>query len=132
MLAGDKAAFGGLIERHRESALAFSRRILDANEAEDAVQEAFLAAFLGLKGLRDRGRFRGWTLGIVANVCRYRLRRRREGYFHDERGGQMVTGFTLEDAQPSAEAVFDLICDTSKSLAKPCCFCISVSFEYSW
>jgi RNA polymerase sigma-70 factor (ECF subfamily) len=32
----------------------------------------------------------------------------REGYFHDERGGQMVIGFTLEDAQPSAEAVFEI------------------------
>ena len=107
VLAGDKAAFGGLIERHRASALAFSRRILDANEAEDAVQEAFLAAFLGLKTLRDAGRFRAWLLGIVANVCRYRLRRRREGYFHDEQGGQLVTGFTLENAQPSPEAVFE-------------------------
>ena len=37
VLAGDKAAFGTLIERHRASALAFSRRILDENEAEDAV-----------------------------------------------------------------------------------------------
>jgi DNA-directed RNA polymerase specialized sigma24 family protein len=72
-----------------------------------AVQEAFLAAFLGLKALRDAGRFRAWIFGIVANVCRYRLRRRREGYFHDEQGGQMVTGFTLEDARPSAEAVFE-------------------------
>src|SRR5215469_4493554 len=44
VLAGDKAAFGALIERHRASALAFSRRILDPNEAEDAVQEAFCAA----------------------------------------------------------------------------------------
>jgi len=26
--------------------------------------------------------------------------RMREGYFHDERGGRMMTGFTLEDAQP--------------------------------
>ncbi|MBV8135388.1 MAG: bifunctional nuclease family protein [Deltaproteobacteria bacterium] len=108
VLAGDKAAFGALIERHRASALAFSRRILDANEAEDAVQEAFLAAFLGIKALRDAGRFRAWLFGIVANVCRYRLRRTREGYFRDEQGGRLVTGFMLEDAQPSAEAVFEI------------------------
>jgi len=107
VLAGNKVAFGALIERHRANALAFSRRMLDADEAEDAVQEAFLAAFLGLKALRDAGRFRAWILGIVANLCRYRLRRLREGYFHDELGGRMVTGFRLEDAQPSAEAVFE-------------------------
>ena len=45
--------------------------------------------------------------GIVANLCRYRLRRRREGYFLDEQGGQMVTGLAREEAQPSAEAVFE-------------------------
>jgi DNA-directed RNA polymerase specialized sigma24 family protein len=45
VLAEDKTAFGALIEHHRASALAFSRRILDANEAEDAVQEAFLAPY---------------------------------------------------------------------------------------
>src|SRR5262245_51068833 len=70
-------------------------------------QEAFRAAFLGLKELRDAGRCRAWIFGIVANVCRYRLRHMREGYFHDELGGRMVTGFTLEEAQPSAEAVFE-------------------------
>src|SRR5215469_7666384 len=100
--AGDKAAFGALIERHRASALAFSRRILDPNEAEDAVQEAFLAAFLGLKALGDAA---GPSLdfGDRRERLPLRLRRMREGCFHDEHGGQMVTGFTLEDAQPSAE-----------------------------
>jgi RNA polymerase sigma factor (sigma-70 family) len=107
VLAGDKAAFGALIERHRASALAFSRRILGANEAEDVVQEAFLAAFLGLKALRDADGFRPWIFGIVVNVCRSRLRRMREGYFRDQWGGRMFSGFTLEDAQLSAEAVFE-------------------------
>jgi DNA-directed RNA polymerase specialized sigma24 family protein len=36
------------------------------------IQEAFLAAFLGLKALRDADRFRAWILGIVANVCEFR------------------------------------------------------------
>jgi len=72
VLAGDKAAFGTMIEQHRASALALFRRILDANETEDAVQEAFLAAFLGLKALRDADWFRGWILGIVAIVCEFR------------------------------------------------------------
>ena len=33
VLAGDKAAFGAPIERHRAHALTFARRILDTNEA---------------------------------------------------------------------------------------------------
>jgi hypothetical protein len=60
-LAGHEAAFGTLSVRHRASALTFSRRIPDANEAEDAVQEAFLVPFLGFKALRDR-RSGNWLL----------------------------------------------------------------------
>ena len=105
VLAGDKAAFGELIERNSVAALAFARRSLGSSNAEDAVQEAFLAAFLKLENLRDRDHFRAWLFGILANVCRSRLRLLREGYFHDMLGGQPVVGFRLEDVEPSAEAV---------------------------
>ena len=107
VLAGDKLAFGELIERYRVGALAFARRLLRSANAEDAVQEAFLAAFLKLENLRDRDRFRAWLFGILANVCHSRLRLLREGYFHDVLGGQAIVGFRLEDAEPSAEAVFE-------------------------
>ena len=107
VLAGDKLAFGELIERYRVGALAFARRLLHSANAEDAVQEAFLAAFLKLENLRDRDRFRAWLFGILANVCHSRLRLLREGYFHDVLGGQAIVGFRLEDAEPSAEAVFE-------------------------
>ena len=107
VLAGDRLAFGELIERYRVGALAFARRLLHSANAEDAVQEAFLAAFLKLENLRDRDRFRAWLFGILANVCHSRLRLLREGYFHDVLGGQAIVGFRLEDAEPSAEAVFE-------------------------
>jgi RNA polymerase sigma factor (sigma-70 family) len=107
VLAGDKMAFGELIERYRVGALAFARRLLHSANAEDAVQEAFLAAFLKLENLRDRDRFRAWLFGILANVCHSRLRLLKEGYFHDVLGGQAIVGFRLEDAEPSAEAVFE-------------------------
>jgi uncharacterized protein len=107
VLRGDKAAFGELIERNSVGALAFARRLLGSPNAEDAVQEAFLAAFLKLENLRDHDRFRAWLFGILANVCHSRLRLMREGYFHDLLGGQPVVGFRLEDVEPSAEAVFE-------------------------
>jgi RNA polymerase sigma factor (sigma-70 family) len=107
VLAGDKAAFGELIERNSVAALAFARRLLGSPNAEDAVQEAFLAAFLKLENLRDRDHFRAWLFGILANVCRSRLRLLREGYFHDFLGGQPVVGFRLEEGGPSAEDVFE-------------------------
>jgi DNA-directed RNA polymerase specialized sigma24 family protein len=57
--------------------------LLYAFDAEDAVQEAFLAAFLNLHKLRQRERFGSWLLGILANIGRSSLRSMREGHFHD-------------------------------------------------
>ncbi len=107
VLAGDKTAFGELIERNSVAALAFARRLLGRPNAEDAVQEAFLAAFLKLENLRDHDRFRAWFFGILANVCHSRLRLLREGYFHDVLGGEAIVGFRHEDFEPSPEAVFE-------------------------
>src|SRR5580658_5124019 len=45
------------------------------DDADDAVQDAFLQAFLALDRLRDPDRFAGWLGGIVANVCRTQRRR---------------------------------------------------------
>ena len=48
VLAGDKPAFGELIDRHRREALRLARYLLrHAHDPEDVVQEAFLLA-LGL------------------------------------------------------------------------------------
>ena len=63
---GDRAAFGRLIEGHltaaRRVALAAVGQHADADEA---VQEASLAAWRRLAGLNDPGAFRGWFLRIV-------------------------------------------------------------------
>jgi RNA polymerase sigma factor (sigma-70 family) len=45
------------------------------DDADDAVQDAFLQAFIALDRLRDPSRFAGWLGGIVANVCRAQRRR---------------------------------------------------------
>jgi RNA polymerase sigma factor (sigma-70 family) len=78
VLAGDKPAFGELVDRHRQEALRLAGRLLRrrAHEAEDIVQEAFLHAFLSLARLRSPERFRGWLLGIVLNLARSRWRTR--------------------------------------------------------
>ena len=107
VLAGDKSAFGDLIDRHRTSAIAFARRLVARADAEDVVQDALIAAFLALRNLRSPDRFKSWLLGIVINLCRTRLRRRREGYFDDRYGGRAIAGFRLEDMAPSAEFILE-------------------------
>jgi len=73
---GDPAAFRLLVERHLPMARARAARLCSQpDDANDAVQDAFLQAFLALDRLRDPDRFAGWLGGIVANVCRAQRRR---------------------------------------------------------
>ena len=73
---GDPAAFRLLVEQHLPMARARAARLCaQPGDADDAVQDAFLQAFIGLDRLRDPGRFAGWLSGIVANVCRAQWRR---------------------------------------------------------
>src|SRR5215472_8593543 len=73
---GDPAAFRLLVERHLPMARARAARLCrQPDDADDAVQDAFLQAFLALDRLRDPERFAGWLGGIVANVCRAQRRR---------------------------------------------------------
>ena len=63
---GDRGAFGRLIEGH----LTAARRVAQAavgqpSDADEAVQEASVAAWRRLDGLNDPAAFRGWFLRIV-------------------------------------------------------------------
>jgi len=62
---GDPAAFRLLVERHLPMARARAARLCpQPGDADDAVQDAFLQAFLALDRLRDPSRFAGWLGGI--------------------------------------------------------------------
>lgn len=64
--------------RFRDAAEGLARRLLgDAEEARDAVQQAFLQAWRTSSKPRDRENPWGWLARIVANACRDRLRARR-------------------------------------------------------
>jgi len=80
--AGEKACFHDLIRPYTRlmfaSALAVIRNPADA---EEAVQEAALKAFLHISQLEDRSRFRAWLLQIVVNEARmHRRHLRRQLY----------------------------------------------------
>ena len=73
---GDPAAFRLLVERHLPMARARAARLCpQPDDADDAVQDAFLQAFIALDRLRDPDRFAGWLGGIIVNVCRAQRRR---------------------------------------------------------
>lgn len=70
---GDIDAFTALVGRYREPALRMAYGIA-GNEAEDAVQDAFVKAFRKLESFRDDAAFRPWLFTIVANEARNRRR----------------------------------------------------------
>ena len=76
--AGDREAFGLLVERHRDAVWRTVRRTLGSTaDAEDAVQEVFIRALVGLDRFDLRYPFAPWILRIAANYCIDRLRRRK-------------------------------------------------------
>lgn len=72
--AGDMDAFGSLYrETNRRVYFICLHFMKERQEAEDMMQEAYLAAFKGLKELREPERFRGWVEQIAVNRCKNRL-----------------------------------------------------------
>jgi RNA polymerase sigma-70 factor (ECF subfamily) len=103
---GDRAAFGRLIEDHlsaaRRLALAAVGQPMDADEA---VQEASVAAWTRLDGLNDPAAFRGWYMRIV---WRKAIDRRRSVRSWFDRFGTSTT----DDEQPMQFAASDPSPDT--------------------
>jgi RNA polymerase sigma-70 factor (ECF subfamily) len=76
--AGDGRAYEALVRRHGGRMLAVARRLLrNEDEAEDAVQEAFLAAWRALPAFEGQSRLGTWLHRIVVNAALMRLRSRR-------------------------------------------------------
>ena len=74
---GDVAAYEQLVRAHQDLAVRAACFIGGPDEADDAVQEAFVKAFRALPRFRDGAPFRPWLLRIVTNEARNR--RRSEG-----------------------------------------------------
>lgn len=73
--SGDEQAFEELVRRFGGRLLATARHLLGRNEdAQDAVQEAFLSAFRGLDRFRGGSSLSTWLHRIVINAALMKLR----------------------------------------------------------
>jgi len=76
VLAGDVEAFARLVDRHYPRCARIALRIVGNREdAEEAIQDAFLRAFKALGDYEDRERFSAWLVRILVNQCRTVLAR---------------------------------------------------------
>jgi RNA polymerase sigma-70 factor, ECF subfamily len=77
-LTGDADAFGELVRRWERRIFALTYGILGREEdARDATQETFLAAFRNLRGFRGEAKVSSWLHRIAVNQCITRQRRSR-------------------------------------------------------
>jgi RNA polymerase sigma-70 factor, ECF subfamily len=84
VLEGDVEAFSRLVDLHYPRCARIAVRILGNREdAEEAIQDAFLRAFKALGDYEDRERFSAWLTRILVNQCRTVLARtkRRDALF---------------------------------------------------
>src|ERR1044071_8570645 len=75
-LTGDAEAFGEIVRRWERRIFALSFGMLGREEdARDATQETFLAAFRNLRGFRGEAKVSSWLHRIAVNQCLTRQRR---------------------------------------------------------
>ncbi|CAN5721793.1 sigma-70 family RNA polymerase sigma factor [soil metagenome] len=87
-LTGDAEAFGEIVYRWERRIFALAYGMLGREEdARDATQETFLAAFRNLRGFRGDAKVSSWLHRIAVNQCITRQRRvkvRNEAAIEDE------------------------------------------------
>lgn len=77
-LAGNADAFEPLVRRYQNAAFAVALGYLrDRTDAEDVVQDAFVAAYCKLSQLKDPAIFGSWLHRIVVNRCKEWNRRKK-------------------------------------------------------
>jgi RNA polymerase sigma-70 factor, ECF subfamily len=76
--AGQREAFEELVRRHRARVFALALRICrNPDDAEDALQETFIAAYRALPRFDGRARVSTWLYRIATNKCYDIIARRR-------------------------------------------------------
>src|SRR5688572_18777642 len=71
VLAGDTAAYAILVAKYRQQFARFAVRMLGNREdAEEALQDAFVRAYRSLTRCDDPDRFGSWLFRILVNRCR--------------------------------------------------------------
>ena len=90
---GSRPAFGELVRLHQQAVRSFLRKMrADVDEADDAAQEAFLAAWRSIARFEGRASFRSWVCGIAWRKLR------------DNRRGDQRRSIREEEAAPIEDA----------------------------
>jgi RNA polymerase sigma-70 factor, ECF subfamily len=107
-LSGDAEAFGEIVKRWERKIFALTYGMLGREEdARDATQDTFLAAFRSLRGFRGEAKVSSWLHRIAVNQCISRQRRtkvRGESALEDDVEIVDESYFTPAHASPARNA----------------------------
>ncbi|TMQ69272.1 MAG: sigma-70 family RNA polymerase sigma factor [Candidatus Eisenbacteria bacterium] len=79
--AGDTRAFDELVRRYQDKVYRLSFKILrHEDDAAEALQDAFLSAFRGIKNFKVESTFSTWLYRIATNAALMKYRKRRDGH----------------------------------------------------
>jgi len=105
--AGDRSAYGVLVERYQVAILRRAQSILrDPAAAEDAAQEAFVRAYTYLHTYDEQHRLYTWLARIVTNVCLSQLSSHQWQTLPIETA-LLIPSETLESDDPELAALTD-------------------------
>src|ERR1700687_2745248 len=108
---GDAAAFEQLVRRYDRRLLSIAQHVTHNREdAQDAVQEAFLKAFRKLTQFQENSQFSTWLIRITVNESLMKLRKQRAirevSIDEDSLSDEDMGPFELADWVPSPEELY--------------------------
>ncbi len=102
-VGGDRDAFTELQRGSIDRLYAIARLILgDGDRAQDATQEALIAAWRGLRGLRDPDKFDAWLRRLLVSAC-YREARKEKRRANAEGRVRPIETETADPARVTAD-----------------------------
>ena len=99
---GDPAAYTGLYEQHAAAVYSSILRLIEHTaEAEDILQESFVAAFQSIEKYKNNGTFRAWVRRIAINKSIDLIRKRKLRFV------ELEADRIVEDDEKIDEAAFE-------------------------
>lgn len=109
--AGDPDAYETLVRVHGGRLLSVARRFLSSNEdAQDAVQEAFIKAFRAIGTFEERAQLHTWLHRILVNTALMKIRsrkRRPEESIEDLLPTYQSDGHQTTESREWSDAIFE-------------------------
>ncbi len=128
--AGSHPAFAELVRSHQQAVRSFLRKMrAEPSQADDAAQEAFIAAWRGMARFDGRSSFRSWVCAIAWRKLRDQRRgeKRRSAREAAVAVGDVAAART-DDARIDAMSLLSALPDDQRAVAA---MCLAGDFSHS-